>query len=90
MVLPSNTSQCLLIYVFFFNKTPIWGLMDIFTSPSSETPEMVFLDEEAEAKRPQSFGGRRRQECGISSADPLKTSDATWRVLWVPHFTLNT
>ena len=62
---------------------------DVFISHSNETVMMVFLYEETEAKRPKSFWGRSREECGILPPNSLETSDATWQVVWVPHFTLN-
>lgn len=83
--LKSNTSQCLI----FFEQNTNLGLMDdVFISHPNETLMMVFLDEEAEAKRPTFFWHRSWEGCGILSPNPLETSDATWQVVWVPHFTL--
>lgn len=62
---------------------------DVFISHPNETRMMGVLDEEAEAKRPTSFWHRSREGCGTLSPDPLATSDATWQVVWAPHFTLN-
>ena len=82
----NNTSQCLL---FFEQNTNLGPMDDVFISHPNETRMMVVLDEEAEVKRPTSFWRRSWEGCRILSPDPLVTSDATWQVVWVPHFTLN-